>query len=303
MTAEGSHKNWTRAFLLMVGATFFCFAAEAAYSTVRHHSIVQVVWTRYSVHLLSMVLLLGPRRFYRRIATDRLGLQIARGVLMIAMPFFGFAALAGMGGAEFKAAFWLLPLFIVALSRIDGSRRVQAWHWFVIAAAYVGLQVIFRPDPLSFNIDVGFALGSSLSFGLYIVLTHRLQTTESLATNLIYTALAVVCPLTLLLPWFWQMPSLVDSVKMFMVGILGLASLWFIEKALEYSLPARLAPVLFLIPLWGMTARYIWKGIMPELPVISGAMVVAASLLSHYLLMARASERILHDSDRHPPSP
>jgi drug/metabolite transporter (DMT)-like permease len=287
----------------MVCATFFCFAAEAAYSTVRHHAIVQVVWTRYSVHLLTLLLLLGPRRFYRRIGTRRLGLHVTRGLLMIAMPFFGFAALANMAGAEFKAVFWLLPLSIVAISGIKGGRRIRIWHWLVITAAYLGLLVIFRPDPMLFNIEMLFALGSSLSFGIYIVLTYRLQTTERLSTNLIYTALAVVGPLTPLLPRYWQMPSLVDGIKMFIVGVLGLTCLWFIEKALEYSLPASLAPVLYLIPLWGLTVRLLWKGIVPGLPMIFGAAVVLACLLSHYLLMSGATERFRHGPDQQTPPP
>lgn len=285
---EDNRRNWSRALILLICATLFWFALEVTFATLRQYSIVQIVWTRYCVHLFCMLILLGPQRALRHARTEKARLQIGRGTLMIIMPILGVAAITRVRVAEFMTVFWLLPLLVMVIAQFFTGRRIHLRYWAVSIMAYLGVLVIFRPGPELFNREVLFALGSGSSFSLYIVLTHRLQETQSLITNLLYTALVVICPLTLVVPYFWQTPSLIDGTKMFMMGVLGLATLWCLEKALELSQPVDLAPVLFLFPLWRVFVRVLSSGSMPSPSTIIGSLMVIASLVAHHLLEINA---------------
>lgn len=286
---EDKPRNWLRALLLMICTTFLWFASEAVFAKLRHYSIVQVVWTRYSIHLMCMLVLLGPRKVIRHARTKKLKLQIGRGALMIAMPILGVVAITNMGVAEFMAVFWLLPLLVLAIAQFFTIQQVHLRYWLVAIIAYLGVLAIFRPASELLDGEIFFALGSASSFSLYIVFTHQLQKTQSLNTNLLYTALVVVCFMTPALPYFWQVPSVVDGIKMCMLGVFGLAALWCIEKALEISWPADLAPVLFLFPLLGVTVRLLLSGSMPNPPIAIGSLMVIASLLAHHFMEIRQS--------------
>lgn len=52
------------------------------------YSLYQVVWMRYGVHLLFLLLYLAARGKLTLVRTAQPGLQIGRGLLMLAMPFF-----------------------------------------------------------------------------------------------------------------------------------------------------------------------------------------------------------------------
>jgi EamA domain-containing membrane protein RarD len=290
-TDEVGSANWSRTLLLMLCVTLLWFAMEVVFASLSRYSIVQIVWTRYCIHLFCMLLVLGPQRFLRSAGTQRAVLHIGRGALMIIMPVLGVVAMSRMRVAEFMAVFWLLPLLVVAMARLQCRHRIHLRYWAVCIMAYAGVLAIFRPGAAIFNTDVLLAFGSGSSFGIYIVLTHRLQKSESIQTNLLYTALVVICPLTLVLHHYWQTPSPMDAVRMIIMGILGLATLWCLEKAMERCGPEDLAPVLFLFPLWGFLARRIYSGSGAGLTAIIGALVVAASLLVHSLFQYKAQGR------------
>ncbi len=290
-TGENRSANWSRTILLMLCVTLLWFAMEIVFTSLSRYSIVQIVWTRYCIHLFCLLVLLGPQRLLRHAGTQQVLLHIGRGAMMIIMPVLGVVAMSRMKMPEFMAVFWLLPLLVVAMARAQCRQPIRLRYWGVCTMAYLGVLAIFHPGPALFDMNVLLAFGAGSSFSIYIVLTHRLQKTENIQTNLIYTALVVVCPLTLVLHPYWQTPSPMDATKMILMGMLGLATLWCLEKALERSGPADLAPVLFLFPLWGFLARLVLSGSGAGLSAIIGALVVAASLLAHSLFQYKAQGR------------
>ena len=76
-----------RAMLLMLGfVTLWALIEAMAAHVLRRYSPYQVVWTRYAVHLLLMLLVWGWRQPATLWRTGRPVFQLARSLLMLGMP-------------------------------------------------------------------------------------------------------------------------------------------------------------------------------------------------------------------------
>ena len=76
-----------RARILTVTVTGVWSGVEALAARVLHHyTVYQIVWARYGVHLLFMLLVWGTRQPASLIATRRPAFQLGRSMLMVLMP-------------------------------------------------------------------------------------------------------------------------------------------------------------------------------------------------------------------------
>ena len=88
--------------------------ATAKYLTQDYH-VVQVMWARYSFHVLLMIAVLGPiGRLSLR--TGKLKLQIARSSILLVATYLFFNGLHYLPLADATTITFLAPLFVTALS-------------------------------------------------------------------------------------------------------------------------------------------------------------------------------------------
>ena len=208
------------------------------------YSIYQVIWMRYAAHLLLMVAVFGPRYGRRLFATSRPGLQIVRGLMMLGMPVSFILASPSMSTGNILAIFWLAPFMIMGLALVWLRERVPWYSWGLALLGYACILVLVRPGG-TFSLPgslLALAMGASLS--LYIVLSRILREEPALP-SLIYTAVSVLVPMSLRVPFVWKPLTLQSSLLMAAIGLLGFALLWVLEKAVEIESPGVAAPFLF----------------------------------------------------------
>ena len=236
-----------RAQVLAVLCVLVWTAVEGlAAQELRHYSTYQVVWTRYAVHLLFMLLVWGMREPASLIATRRPAFQLSRSLLMLGMPAsWAIAASHGVAARTILAIFWLAPLMVLALAAAGLGERPRWITWLMAGCGFVGTLLVLRPkvlpDPLGFALSVGMGL----TFSLYIVMTRSLRT-ERTRANLFYTALGVFVILTPLMPLVWIAPSLRDLVIFTVMGLLGLLMLWLLDRMAATAPVSLTAPFLYL---------------------------------------------------------
>lgn len=209
------------------------------------YSIYQIVWVRYTVHLLFMLAVFGRTQGKKLVFTQRPGLQVLRAVMMLIMPISFIIAAEYMSVSNIVSIFWLAPLMIIGLSRMLLGERVSWASWTIAIVGWVVVISLFSPGRNISGTGVLLALAAALSFSLYVVMTKMLQE-ESIFTNLFYTALGVFIPLSLGLASFWQPLSLRAGFLMSSLGLLGFLLLWMLDKALDAASPSALAPFLFI---------------------------------------------------------
>jgi drug/metabolite transporter (DMT)-like permease len=262
----------------MAVACLFWAALESAGRLISGRvSPFQLVWVRYAAHLAWMVVLLRPRRFWQTARTRKPALQIGRGLLMLGMPSLFVAGLAFQPAGAVWAVFWIAPWLVIWIAAFLLKARGGPLTWLAAAAGLVGAWMIYRP-PAAIDASLLLPLGMAACFSLYFVLT-RLLRDEGTMTNLFYTAVAVLAPLSLALPLFWRPLSLRNGLVMTAIGLLGWLSLYALDKALEHNDPLSLAPLLFQVPVWQVLLELIVFREPIDPPVLAGAALALLACL------------------------
>ena len=229
--------------ICLVGFLWALMEIVTAYAAIQY-SLYQVVWVRYATHLLFMLVVFGPRYKMQLISTQRLGLQLVRAVMMLIMPVSFIFAVNYMSVGNILSVFWLAPTLIIGLSMLLLKENAPWWIWLLTLIGLGCIAVLTRPTPSVTVLGIALSLAMGLSFSLYVVMT-RLLREESTLTNLFYTAIGVLIPLSLRLPSFWKPLTLQGGLLMALVGLLGFALLWVLDKALEMTSTALVAPFFY----------------------------------------------------------
>jgi S-adenosylmethionine uptake transporter len=164
--------------------------------------------------------------------------------MMLVMPVSFIIAVNDMSVGNILSVFWVAPIMIILLSMLLVQERAPWTIWLLTLVGLGCVLVLTRPDGAVTPIGVGLSLTMGLSFSLYVVMTRMLRD-EARLTNLFYTAVGVLVPLSFGLPVFWKPLTLQGGLLMVLVGLLGFALLWVLDKALETTSTAVAAPFLY----------------------------------------------------------
>ncbi len=219
------------------------------------YPIYQIIWVRYATHLVFMLIIFGPRYGVQLVTTRKLGLQLLRSVMMLIMPISYVLATNYMSVRNILSIFWLLPLLTVVLANVLMGERTAWFYWAAAAAGSVFLAYVLHPNRQVTGLGLILAFIMGLSFSLYIVMTRMLRE-ESRITNLFYTGIGVIIPLSVGLTIFWKPLSLVAGLLIVIIGLLGFVVLWMMDKALETTEASVLAPFLATQMVWIVVINY-----------------------------------------------
>lgn len=221
-----------RGMFWMIAFVALWVLVESLAGWLRHsYSPFQVVWARYGSHLAIMLAIWGWREPAVLVRTGRPVVQIARSLLMLAMPAAWVLALQnGLTPEAVLAIFGLAPLLIGVFAAVLLKERPTMGIW--LCAAMVSMGALFclplgsRPSLTA----VAAAVTASASFSLYVVMTRMLRG-ESLRANLFYTALGVFAVLSFFVPTMWVMPTPHDALVMVLIGAFGLLGLLALDRS------------------------------------------------------------------------
>lgn len=211
----------------------------------RHHAL-QVVFLRYAAHLLVLAAVLLPRRGVRDLRTQRPVLQLLRGVMMFGMPASYVLASNYSGNRWIWSMFWLVPLGALVAAAVLLRERPRWFEWAAAFLGALGAVLISGGRPSHFlGTLIAMAMGGSIAG--YLALSRMLRD-ESLATSLIYTALGAILPTSLLVWKVWTPIVAADVLPTLVVGVLSVAILGAMDRAVEIDAVATTTPLLALVP-------------------------------------------------------
>ena len=245
----------------------------------------QVVWSRYAVHLLLMVIVFGRRYGVGLVRTRRFPLQVGRSLLMLGMPLCWVAALAAMPTSTVAAVFWVAPLLALGFAAMLLRERVRPNVWLGTGLGVAGVLVMVHPSNPTV-VGAVWALGAGICFGLYVVATRALRT-EPTAVNLFYTALFVFLPLSALMPFVWHAMGLQSVAVLVAIGGVGLGALWALDRACEAAPVAAIIPVVLLEPVSQVGIAALRQRYVPEVPILLGALGILVIVAHTFLHQAR----------------
>jgi drug/metabolite transporter (DMT)-like permease len=289
MNAARRSMAWMIAFVAL-----WALVEALASDLHRRYSPWQVVWTRYAVHLLLMLAAFGWRDPGSLWRTRRPAFQLARSLLMVAMPAAAVFGLAGGLDADtLMAGFWLAPLLILGLALSVLRERVPAMAWIACGVAFAGTLLSTVHGDVPSARQFAYPLAMALSFSVYVVMTRSLRT-EATRVNLFYTALGVFVVLTPLMPREWVAPDGHDLALMGAIGAVGLGALCALDRFAHAAPVSIAAPMAYLqLPIALALALATGAGhpiIRPG--ALAGLLLVGAAAAAAWL---RASRLVVQD--------
>ena len=153
---------------LMCGAVA-CFAlldTTAKYLNL-YMSTLEVAWARYTGAFLFPFILSNPWTRPGLLRTTRPLLQIVRSLLLLGSTLFNFAALRYLQLDQAIAVVFSTPFFVAALSGPLLGEWVRWRRWSAIAVGFVGVLVVTRPEPGTFQAAALLSVSAALCYALY----------------------------------------------------------------------------------------------------------------------------------------
>jgi drug/metabolite transporter (DMT)-like permease len=269
---------------LMCGAVA-CFAmldTTAKYLNL-YMSTLQVVWARYTGAFLFPFIVSNPWTRPGLARTTRPVLQLVRSVLLLGSTMCNFAALRYLQLDEAIALVFSTPFFVAELSGPMLGEWVRWRRWAAIAVGFVGVLVVVRPGPGTFQPAALLSLSAALFYALYSITTRILARTDSNGTNLFYSNIVGAVALLPVVPFVWTTPSdpLVIAL-MVVTGAMGSFGHYLLIAAHRLAPAAVLSPFIYTEIVLVIMLGFLVFGDLPNRFTLAGAAIVVVSGL--YLL-------------------
>lgn len=262
-------------WILLTTGFFSSLDATAKY-LAQAYPVPQVLWARFSFHLLFVGAILGTRLSVS-LRSQRLGLQFIRSVLMLLTTGMFFFAVSALPLADVVAIMFVGPLFMTALSVPLLGDYVGPRRWAAVGFGFLGALVIVRPGSGLVHGLAVLPVLAAFSHALYTITTRQLANHDLPMTTLFYTAALGAVVTTAIVPFFWITPDLSGWLLMALLGFFGAAGHLALIKALSYASPVVVAPLTYASLIWSIGFGFVLFGDLPDMTTLLGAALIAAS--------------------------
>lgn len=231
---------------LTLGAVAFFATLDTATKLVLGAvPLLMALWFRYFFQAAVTTAIMVQRRGWSIWRTQRPGLQILRGLLLVSSSTVAFEALLHMPVAEFTAIVSLAPLVITVLAAWFFHERVSALRWLLVAGGFSGAMIIIRPGAEQFSLVFLLPFLVLVANSLFQLLTSRMVRTEDPLTMHLYTGWVGTLVSSLALPWVWTEISLQSWALMILMGLSAAVGHFLLILAYERTPVATMAPYLY----------------------------------------------------------
>jgi drug/metabolite transporter (DMT)-like permease len=247
-------------------------------ATVAHMPVLQIIWVRFMVNTLLIVVMLGPKPVRRALPSNKLMNQLLRSFFLIGATAFNFLALQHLQLDQTATIFFLSPFIVAALAGPMLGEWI-GWHRILaICVGFTGVLFVTRPGFGNIHWAVSFSLLATLSYALYILWTRYLARFDSARTTLVYTPLAgavFVAPLAFA---SWRMPEGIWAWTVLLsLGLLGGLGHWLLILAHERAPAPILAPFGYINIVFMITLGLTVFGDVPNRWTLIGAAIIILS--------------------------
>jgi drug/metabolite transporter (DMT)-like permease len=244
------------------------------------YNVLMVVAIRYWFFAAFVVAVSAARGggVARVARSGQVGLQIFRGVLLVAEICVTVLAFVLLGLIGTHAIFAIYPLLIAALSGPVLGESVGWRRWTAIGIGLVGVLVILRPGFQVFAPEAIVPVVAALMFALYGLLTRRAARTDRAETSFFYTGVAGAAAITLFVPFFWEpMRTAGDWAWMGTLCVTGALGHYLLIKTYEVAEAAVVQPFAYFQLLFVTVLGLSVFGETLDAPTAAGGLLILAA--------------------------
>jgi drug/metabolite transporter (DMT)-like permease len=295
-TLRGSPDVLRGILLMCAGTSLFPFMNASVKLLSAHYPIAQIVWARFTGHLIIMLIVFLPHHGWRLIRTRRPAVQIGRSILMLVSNLVFVMAIGRVPLATASTIGFTSPLIVTALSVPLLHESVGWRRWSAVLTGFGGALLVIRPGTGLHDPAVLLLLLSSLAYALYQIATRWVGRYDDAATGIVFAALLGSLVMSAVLPFVWVMPrTLFDGLMFGSLGLFGGVGHYLIIRAFQLGPAAVIAPLGYVELVGTATLGYLIFDNLPDLWTWVGAMVIIASGL--YIAFRERKRRQRRHSD------
>jgi drug/metabolite transporter (DMT)-like permease len=270
------------ALTLFAYLVFSCLDASAKWLALAGLPILQLGFMRYAIHsVLSIAMVARQRGGWSSFGSDRMGLVVLRGVLLMTSTLCNFVAIQYIPLTLTATIMFSAPIIVTALSGPILGEKVGPWRWGAIFAGFIGVLVAIRPFDVDFHWAAFVSLAGAAAFSGYQLLTRMLAGKISEDTMQLYSGMVGTLALLPFAVMIWENPTApLDWTLLFVIGFFGWFGHGMLTRAYGYAPASALTPFSYSMLLF----LGIWSFAIFDTPptrdvLIGAAIVVSAGLM------------------------
>jgi drug/metabolite transporter (DMT)-like permease len=268
------------AIFLVLGAVLMFASMD---TTSKHLSLVLpipfILWARYVVNFVLIIITFGPRHGWSMVKTNRTGLVLLRGVALAMSSMCAVFALHAMPVAETTAIIYLAPFGVMLLSGPLLGERVRFAGWLATGLGFIGLLLITRPGSGLSHWGIFYGICTAIGTMTYHMMSRGLARTETTMALLFHACWIGILIYAAMLPWNWPsaMPQGLDAVLLIGMGFLSMLGHSMFTAAYREAPISLLMPINYMQLIWAALLGWLIFDHVPDGLTMAGIIIVAAS--------------------------
>lgn len=278
MSRESNHLSLAAIGLIVASAACFTAIDTIVKYLGLRYSVPLLVWARWGIPALLMVLLLGPKIRWGLLRTANPKLHFVRGAVLMLSSLCFFAALKFLPLAEATGLNYSTPILVTLMAGWFLHERITPPRWLFVAAGFAGTLLILRPGSAMLHAASLFALCAAALNATFQILTRKLAR-EDLMVLIFYPSLVGAVLMSVAVPFFQYHGSFLtsDIVLFVAIGIIGGLGHFFFIQAFQRAPASTIAPFTYMQLVWSALAGWLIFDTFPDGWALTGMTVIAAS--------------------------
>jgi len=240
-------------------------------------SFFQITWARYFFTVLFTLPLMFF--FFRKNLTwsTQPKLQIFRGLTLLFANILFFYSISIISMAKALTLAFVAPLITTALSPIFLGEKVGVRRWSAVIIGFVGSLIVIQPGFIEFNLASISALGTGFFYGIYLVITRKLHSSDSPLLTLLLTGVVGAVLASFFVPVVWINPTFNQWSLLALMGIFACLGHLFLILSLKYADASKLAPFGYFEIVTNVILGYYFFGDFPHYWTWVGLAIIVCS--------------------------
>ena len=240
-------------------------------------SFFQITWARYFFTVFFTL----PFMFFffkkNLTWTSQPKLQIFRGLTLFFANILFFYSISIISMAKALTLAFVAPLITTALSPIFLGEKVGIRRWSAVIIGFVGSLIVIRPGFIEFNLATIAALGTGFFYGIYLIITRKLHSSDSPLLTLLLTGVVGAVVATFFVPIVWINPSAHQWGLLALMGVFACLGHLFLILSLKYADASKLAPFGYFEIVTNVILGYYFFGDFPHYWTWVGLTIIICS--------------------------
>tara|TARA_Y100000590_G_scaffold135543_1_gene155039 strand:+ start:1483 stop:2334 length:852 start_codon:yes stop_codon:yes gene_type:complete len=240
-------------------------------------SFFQITWARYFFTVFFTLPFMFF--FFRKNLTwsSQPKLQTFRGLTLFCANVLFFYSISVISMAKALTLAFVAPLITTALSPIFLSEKVGFKRWSAVVVGFIGSLIVIRPGFIEFNLASVAALGTGFFYGIYLVITRKLHTSDSPLLTLLLTGVVGAIIGSFVVPLVWVNPTFNQWSLLALMGIFACLGHFFLILSLKYADASKLAPFGYFEIVTNVMLGYYFFGDFPNYWTWTGLTIIVFS--------------------------